>query len=138
MEKGKADRGLGITARLWDSSLIRNSASESLQIGQRSEMKGALIMKKLMIAATAALCATVSLADVVSSANVVGYAPAELQEDGITAGACFIPVSAQKFDLLDLKVTGFEEYTEADVYVQTLDEFGRTVNTYYTTTFLVN
>ena len=40
MEKGKADRGQGITARLWDSSLIQNSASESLQIGQRSEMKG--------------------------------------------------------------------------------------------------
>ena len=65
------------------------------------------------------------------SANVVGYASAELQEYGLTAGACFIPVSAQKFDLLDLKVTGFEEYTEADVYVQTLDEYGRTVNTYY-------
>ncbi len=67
----------------------------------------------------------------VESANIVGYASAELQEYGLTAGACFIPVSEQKFDLLDLKVTGFEEYTEADVYVQTLDEYGRTVNTYY-------
>ena len=62
---------------------------------------------------------------------MVGYASAELQEYGLTAGACFVPVSAEKFDLLDLKVTGFEEYTEADVYVQTLDEYGRTVNTYY-------
>lgn len=86
-------------------------------------------MKKLMIAGIAGLCAAVTFG--LESANVVGYASAELQEYGLTAGACFIPVSAQKFDLLDLKVTGFEEYTEADVYVQTLDEYGRTVNTYY-------
>ena len=71
MEKGKIDRGPGITARLWDSSLIQNSASESIQFGQRSEMKGSLIMKKLMIAASAALCATVGLS--LESANVVGY-----------------------------------------------------------------
>ena len=70
MEKGKADRGPGITARLWDSSLIQNSASESLQIGQRSEMKGSITMKKLMIAASAALCATVSFAEL-ASANII-------------------------------------------------------------------
>ena len=80
MEKGKADRGPGITARLWDSSLIQNSASESLQIGQRSEMKGSITMKKLMIAASAALCATVSFAEL-ASANVVGYA-----NKSVTAG----------------------------------------------------
>jgi hypothetical protein len=61
---------------------------------------------------------------------VVGYASAELQEYGLTAGACFIPVSAQKFDLTDLKVTGYEEASEGDLYIQTLDEYGRTLATY--------
>ena len=70
MEKGKADRGQGITARLWDSSLIQNSASESLQIGQRSEMKGTITMKKLMIAASVAICAAAGFA--LESANIVG------------------------------------------------------------------
>jgi hypothetical protein len=50
-----------------------------------------------------------------------------LQEDGLSV-ANPTPVNV---DLNDITITGFEEYTEADVYVQTLDEFGRTVNTYY-------
>ena len=85
-------------------------------------------MKKLMIAASAALCATVGLA--LESANVVGYTSADLQEYGLTAGACFVPVSGNMFDLTELKVTGYEEASEGDLYIQTLDEYGRTVATY--------
>lgn len=61
----------------------------------------------------------------------MGYASAELQEDGLTAGVCFVPVTGSTFDLTDLKVTGYEESTEADVYVQTLDGVGRTVASYF-------
>ena len=50
---------------------------------------------------------------------------AELQEAGLTAGACFVPVTGSTFDLTELKVTGYEEATEADVAVQTLDDAGR-------------
>ena len=62
---------------------------------------------------------------------VVGYASAELQESGITAGACFVPVTGSTFDLTDLKVTGYVESTEADLQIQTLDEYGRTVDTFF-------
>ena len=62
--------------------------------------------------------------------NVVGYQSAKLQQYGLTAGACFVPVEGQTFDLTELKVTGYAESTEGDVYVQTLDEYGRTVATY--------
>lgn len=69
----------------------------------------------------------------IESANIVGYAPAQLQEFGLTAGACFIPVSGKTFDLTDLTVTGYdaEEGTDSEMYVQTLDEAGRTVATYF-------
>ncbi len=72
-----------------------------------------------------------SVALAVESANVVGYTSAGLQNNGITAGAAFIPVSGTTFDLTDLKVTGYETSTEGDVYVQTLDEYGRTVASYF-------
>jgi hypothetical protein len=74
------------------------------------------------------LCATVGFG--LESANVVGYTSAELQEYGLTAGACFVPVSGNMFDLTELKVTGYEEASEGDLYIQTLDEYGRTVATY--------
>jgi len=61
---------------------------------------------------------------------IVGYKSAELQEAGLTAGACFVPVTGSTFDLTDLKVTGYDESTEADLQIQTLDEFGRTVAIY--------
>ena len=60
----------------------------------------------------------------------MGYQSADLQQYGLTAGACFVPVSGATFDLTDLKVTGYEETTEADVQIQTLDYAGRTVATY--------
>ena len=63
--------------------------------------------------------------------SVVGYQSAELQEYGLTAGACFVPVSGTTFDLTDLKVTGYEESTEGEVAIQTLDEYGRTVATFF-------
>ena len=84
-------------------------------------------MKKLMIAAVA-LAGLSAFA--LTSQNVVGYSSAELQEAGLTAGACFIPVQGSNFDLLDLKATGYGESTEADLQIQTLDEYGRTVAIY--------
>ena len=48
----------------------------------------------------------------------------------MTAGACFVPVTGSTFDLTDLKVTGYEEATEGDVQIQTLDYAGRTVANY--------
>lgn len=69
----------------------------------------------------------------IESANIVGYTQAELQEFGLTAGAAFIPVSGQNFDLTDLSVTGYdaEEGTDSEMYVQTLDEYGRTVASFF-------
>ena len=60
----------------------------------------------------------------------MGYQSAELQQYGLTAGACFVPVTGSTFDLTDLKVTGYDEATEGDVQIQTLDEYGRTVANY--------
>lgn len=70
--------------------------------------------------------------DGISSAEIVGYATAKTQKNGLTVGACFIPTTGKKIDLTDLKVAGYdaETGTEAELYVQTLDEFGRTVATY--------
>ena len=85
--------------------------------------------KKIMAIGAATLCSTV-LADV-TSANIVGYAPAELQDGGITAGTCFIPISAEKVDLTEIKVTGYTGETKAEVYVQTLNEFGHDTANYY-------
>ena len=50
----------------------------------------------------------------------------------MTAGACFIPVQGNTFDLTQLKISGYdaEDGTEGDVYIQTLDEYGRTVANY--------
>ena len=69
----------------------------------------------------------------IESANIVGYTNAELQQYGLTAGAAFTPVSGKAFDLNDLSVTGYdkEDGSEGDVYIQTLDEYGRTVATYF-------
>ena len=62
---------------------------------------------------------------------VVGYQSAKLQADGLTVGACFIPVQGATFDLTELKVTGYDEATEGDVQIQTLDKYGRTVDTFF-------
>ena len=64
-------------------------------------------------------------------AIVVGYAPAELQDGGITAGTCFIPISGGKVDLTEMKVTGYTGETKGEVYVQTLNEFGHNTANYY-------
>ena len=65
---------------------------------------------------------------------VVGYGPSGLQESGLTVGGSFVPVDgSSKVDLTDLEVKGYMEeegYCDGLVYVQTLDEFGRTVATY--------
>lgn len=85
-------------------------------------------MNKLLGAVVAgALCSAVYG---IESANIVGYAQADIDMAGLTAGSCFIPVSGKTIDLTELKVVGYEEATEGDVNVQTLDEFGRTVANY--------
>ena len=70
-------------------------------------------------------------ADSIVSSSVVGYKSAELQQYGLTAGACFVPVTGSTFDLTDLRVTGYDEATEGDLQIQTLDYAGRTVATYF-------
>lgn len=69
----------------------------------------------------------------ITSQNIVGYAPTQLQEVGLTASACFTPVTGKNFDLLDLTVIGYdvEEGTDSEMYVQTLDEYGRTVASFF-------
>ena len=62
----------------------------------------------------------------------MGYTSATLQEYGLTAGAAFVPVTGATFDLTDLTVTGYDtdQGTDSEMYIQTLDEYGRTVATY--------
>ena len=144
MEKGKTDRGPGITARLWDSSLIQNSASESLQIGQRSEMKGTITMKKLMIATAAAFCATVGLA--IESANIVGYSA--LSDEGNRnpgIGSVFMPINeggTYKLSSITVSGAGEGEYMDPEgEYLQMLNPNGSAVThryTYVSREFLVD
>ena len=65
--------------------------------------------------------------------NAVGYTSATLQEYGLTAGAAFVPVTGATFDLTDLTATGYDtdQGTDSEMYIQTLDEYGRTVATYF-------
>ena len=88
-------------------------------------------MNKLLGAVMAgALCSAVYGS--IESANIVGYAPAELQAAGLTAGACFIPVTGKTFDLSTLSVVGYDKEDGCDgaVQLQTLNEFGQTVRTF--------
>ena len=67
------------------------------------------------------------------ASTVVGYAGADLTEcdQGISAGACFIPVSGDTIDLGDIKVVGNEGALDSEVEAQTLDEYGGTDRSYY-------
>ena len=79
--------------------------------------------------AISALCAAVAFGDVVSS-DVVGYAATATGSTGCKAiGVSFAAVSGT-MDLQDVKVTGYEGAFEGDVYMQTLDAYGRTLDTY--------
>ena len=61
-----------------------------------------------------------------SNKSVVGYSSATLRAGNKGAGACFIPVSGSKtIDLNDIKVVGYVDGCEGDVYVQQLDRYGR-------------
>lgn len=68
------------------------------------------------------------------SANVVGYSEVGLRFGSKGAGACFVNVNTSKsMDLQDLKVTGYDKaagYEDAGVTVQTLDAYGRAIETY--------
>ena len=54
----------------------------------------------------------------------------------MTAGASFIPISAEKIDLTEMKVTGYDEEARGEVQVQTLDEYGRTLGTFFWNDFV--
>ena len=92
-------------------------------------------MNKLMIAATAALCAAAGYGDGIESSNIVGYGPTATQEAGLTVGGSFVPVDGSgKVDLTELEVKGYMEeegYCDALVNIQTLNEYGQTVGSYY-------
>ena len=77
------------------------------------------------------LIATVGLG--IESAHVVGYAGTELKTGFKAVGSQFAPVSGQTIDLTTVTVTGYdkEEGTEEDVSVQTLDEYGSMIKTYF-------
>ena len=62
-------------------------------------------------------------------ANVVGYDTKALQGGFTAAGASFVNVSDGSIKLGDLKVTGYGD-EDAGVTVQTLDAYGRTIETY--------
>ena len=65
------------------------------------------------------------------SANVVGYDQTGLRFGSKGAGAAFVPVDgAATIDLQDIKVTGYQDSSAAEVTVQTLDAAGRTLQTY--------
>ena len=70
------------------------------------------------------------------SANVVGYDQTGLRFGAKGAGASFVPVDgATTIDLQDLKVTGYnpEDGSDGDVSAMTLDNAGRTLETYFWT-----
>ena len=88
-------------------------------------------MKKLMIVASAAFCATVGFG--LESANVVGFQEVGLRFGSKGAGACFVNIDGQPMNLQDLKVTGYDKtagYEDAGVTVQSLDAYGRAIETY--------
>jgi len=61
---------------------------------------------------------------------IVGYAGTATGGKGCTAiGVSFAAVSGT-MDLQDVKVTGYDGAFEGDVYMQTLDAYGRTLDTY--------
>ena len=63
----------------------------------------------------------------------MGYAGTELKTGFKAVGSQFAPVSGQTIDLTTVTVTGYdkEEGTEEDVSVQTLDEYGSMIKTYF-------
>ena len=64
---------------------------------------------------------------------MVGYNNTELRTGNKGVGACFLPIGSDVVKLNDIKVAGYdpEEGCEGDVYVQTLDNYGRTVDKYF-------
>jgi len=86
-------------------------------------------MKKVMFAA--AVAASMVAFGEITSQNVVGYATTGSVDGYKIMGAQFANVGTEKaIDLTDIKITGYEETTEADIKVQQLDEYGRGGQTY--------
>ena len=67
------------------------------------------------------------------SANVVGYSEVGLREGSKGVGACFAPITGNDVDLTDVIVSGYnrDDGSEDQVYAQTLDESGKTIDMYY-------
>ena len=68
------------------------------------------------------------------SANVVGYSETGLRFGAKGAGSCFVKIDGTAVNLQDLKATGYAKedgYADEEIYVQTLDAFGRTIASYY-------
>ena len=87
-------------------------------------------MKKLMIAAAASIAAVGAFA-AVESPNIVGYGPTTLPASGLSAGPSFVTMSESGvYDLIDIRVVGYTDFSMADVQVQTLTGGGSTDTTY--------
>ena len=85
-------------------------------------------MKKLIFA-VAVIAAGAAMA--IESANIVGYAGGAACAGNKIMGAQFGAIGESKaIDLTTIKVTGYDEATEADVKMQILDNFGRGGKTY--------
>ena len=85
-------------------------------------------MKKLIFA-VAVIAAGAAMA--IESANIVGYAGGAAIKGYRIMGAQFGAIGESKaIDLTTIKVTGYDEATEADVQMQTLDQAGRGGMTY--------
>ena len=67
------------------------------------------------------------------SANVVGYTEVGLRTGSKGVGACFAPITETNVDLAEITVTGYDraEGSEDQVYAQTLDASGKTIDMYY-------
>ena len=84
-------------------------------------------MKKIMFAA-AAIAAGVAVAEGLVSSDIVGYAQNGLQEGATMVTPQFVPVAGSTLNLTELVPTGDE--TSDNVFIQTLDPYGRTVDEY--------
>ena len=66
----------------------------------------------------------------VESANIVGYGPTTLPADGLSVGPSFTTINGSAYDLMDVRVVGYETESMGDVQVQTLTGAGGTDRTF--------
>jgi hypothetical protein len=85
-------------------------------------------MKKLMFGMVSAL-ALCGLADIESS-NIVGYGESTLKRGATMCAPMFVKPGTQGVSIKDLTPTGDDIDGDGAIYLQTLDAFGRTLETY--------